>query len=957
MDIRRAPRFAFQDDRAATRSPSPEKSLHKRHTSTARFLDPSLSGLSSPTALEELEASRIPDQSTQNAFHRSINAAAPSEKSLAIRAASACRRLEEWLKELEQWHWPSSHSAFQAPDRQDPTHGSRQDLGNATWKEGSLENIEDESGVLREYWGSLTASTVLHYEKRIEEIGDAIEDLGLEEIKAHIRDVHLHTTSRPQSSASLRDLDAQLSDYNLLDAFTAIVTTIIMQALPVSLRVKASLGVWEVRLAVLRAVPGFKNTMGQAQEEMTAAWRTLGPCRDEQDRRTVTRSCVLGLKAGLESRIRDLGRRLDFMLDTLEGRQDTIPDIWLDDMEQLEADFGIWVVEADRLAVDWELRSPDEPPKAYDDPLENRLNAHSNAASEDGNGDRTITKKEQPAGYFTTATANAQTSDKPSSTSDLTSYSNNIPLYGSAMPKIVNGPPPNGQRPSPLNLSHRRNHSNALSDFSSDSSYPGSATSDYFSNMPSPEIQDASKTEYFGFGSPVEVATPRLPRRESRASEGTVTPQSSQRTERGDCPFSDIVSPSRSRVSTVIQEPTINEDLSPLTGVAKKDRPSLPNLAFEDEVLDADTQMLTALDHPAPTPPIPTKSRHRFEDFTDLSPGNTPVKVIRRKTADAVIVPTTPQSRSSRTQTASPAKSTEDELEARISSILTDIPANIRLARSSDTNTETNSQSPANQAPKLVKKVQTPRLMRSQTAIPSPPAMTLTLANQNHARAQNGELEIKLYHLRRSDSEAPIKLFVRLVGGGGERVMVRIGGGWADLAEYLKEYAIHHGRCIVKDGRFDIQGLPHSQSSSPITTIGSLTNNQTPKSRPNSPNAGRSGSGVAPRTRRFSADITSFPSTPRDAPGSPDGIRPISRDSNASSRRSCRGADSPSLGLAGPKSRKAAVSPNKQAWVDTMVEKARSGSSEKIKGTGNASEDLGIVGGTKRLFMKRKKET
>lgn len=207
--------------------------------------------------------------------------------------------------------------------------------------------------------------------------------------------------------------------------------------------------------------------------------------------------------------------------------------------------------------------------------------------------------------------------------------------------------------------------------------------------------------------------------------------------------------------------------------------------------------------------------------------------------------------------------------------------------------------------------------------------MTLTPADRKTARAQS-ESDVQVYHLHQSGQGAPIKLFVRLVGEDGERVMVRIGGGWADLAEYLKEYAVHHRRRTVSGGQFDFKGLPHSQSSSPATTLGFLSQHQTPRSRPRSPVA--------------------------TALSYSDNIRPISRDSNTS-RRSWAGDDSPSLGLAGPRSRKTAVSPNKQAWVDTMMEKARSGGSEKKKGTRDAYGDLGIVGGTKRLFMKGRQET
>lgn len=76
--------------------------------------------------------------------------------------------------------------------------------------------------------------------------------------------------------------------------------------------------------------------------------------------------------------------------------------------------------------------------------------------------------------------------------------------------------------------------------------------------------------------------------------------------------------------------------------------------------------------------------------------------------------------------------------------------------------------------------------------------------------------DIKVYHLSRANGEAPIKLFIRCVGEHGERVMVRVGGGWADLGEYLKEYAIHHGRRSNHGGesRLEVRdAIPRSASS------------------------------------------------------------------------------------------------------------------------------------------------
>ena len=72
---------------------------------------------------------------------------------------------------------------------------------------------------------------------------------------------------------------------------------------------------------------------------------------------------------------------------------------------------------------------------------------------------------------------------------------------------------------------------------------------------------------------------------------------------------------------------------------------------------------------------------------------------------------------------------------------------------------------------------------------------------------------MKVYHLVRNGQPRdtpPTKLHVRLVGENGERVMVRVGGGWADLAEYLREYSLHHGTRANQDGKFEVANLPTS---------------------------------------------------------------------------------------------------------------------------------------------------
>ena len=357
-------------------------------------------------------------------------------------------------------------------------------------------------------------------------------------------------------------------------------------------------------------------------------------------------------------------------------------------------------------------------------------------------------------------------------------------------------------------------------------------------------------------------------------------------------------------------------------------------------------------------PPIPLKSKHRYEVFSDLGPGPTPVKIRQKARGE-------PTNTSNMTPISSPVlsskttfKTSDDQLEARISSILTNIPAHIRLTSG-----------PEADAPEVLRSegmqdLQTPlkesparRLSRSQTSAPSPITLAPAHPKSSKMRSQ-GDSEIKLYHLHQVGKAAPIKLYIRLVGENGERVMVRIGGGWADLGEYLKEYATHHGRRSISGGKFEIQGLQQSQSSSPTTiSTGHSSARKPPSSRPESP--------VMPTlmTRRLSelaSSSTGAPVTPENPAHVYQDSAPRSRDSSPtsirpSSRHSWTEDDSP-LGLAGPKTKKLDISPRKQAWVDGMVDQVRNFSAEKKKGMDGDFGDLGNVGGTKRVFLKSRKE-
>ena len=321
----------------------------------------------------------------------------------------------------------------------------------------------------------------------------------------------------------------------------------------------------------------------------------------------------------------------------------------------------------------------------------------------------------------------------------------------------------------------------------------------------------------------------------------------------------------------------------------------------------------------------------------------------------------------------SPSQSLEDQLTARISSILTNIPAHIRLASGPEADAPevilSEEQTVFKQTDAITQALHPPRPRSATPSITLAPAFSKT----SKSKLQNNDSDIKLYHLHQPGKDAPIKLYVRLVGENGERVMVRVGGGWADLGEYLKEYASHHGRRSISDGRrsisdgrrsisdgrFEIKGLVPGQVSSSLATLaGRASGRTTPISRPESPIMGPNSSINMRKVRLSSASAADSraPVTPEVQIRSYDAI-PGSGDASGRSARSSSFSwmdeDAP-LGMAGPKSKKE-VSPSKKAWVDGMLDQARKASAEK-KRTVSDFGDLGKVGGTRRIFLKTKSE-
>nr|POE46909.1 hypothetical protein CFP56_00241 [Quercus suber] len=256
--------------------------------------------------------------------------------------------------------------------------------------------------------------------------------------------------------------------------------------------------------------------------------------------------------------------------------------------------------------------------------------------------------------------------------------------------------------------------------------------------------------------------------------------------------------------------------------------------------------------------------------------------------------------------------------------------------------------------------------------------MTIAPAGTSPKKSSNVADAVKLYHLRAEGREEPIKLFVRLVGED-ERCMVRVGGGWQDLAEYLRQYAEHHGSRTVSGSGLEVfsadpnsqrrvSGPPGSRAQTPIPyavagsrpgskegpspgVLDTLSRSEYPEedddnftSNPESPltfSAYHQGTPTSTVGNQRSTPRTVPSATKRDSrPSTADAPRPSSRTSfhdgsaHASPASIKRGAD---------------LAEQKAKWLEGMLEKARA-SAEKSKE--DRFVEISRIGATRRVIFR-----
>lgn len=313
-------------------------------------------------------------------------------------------------------------------------------------------------------------------------------------------------------------------------------------------------------------------------------------------------------------------------------------------------------------------------------------------------------------------------------------------------------------------------------------------------------------------------------------------------------------------------------------------------------------------------------------------------------------------------------ESGSEQLDRHVSRVLNSLPNRIRF-----TPTEFSSITEQPGAPEPTKTGS----WRRPSIARKPSRSNLTLApaqTDERKKSTSTDPEVKLYHLSQEGKEQPIKLYVRLVGEN-ERVMVRVGGGWADLGEYLRQYAEHHGRRAVSDGRFEVSGVANAKASaaSKMRIPLALSRPGSSAERPSSRLSQRRSSitmmqawpeppSFAVQSRESAVVTPTPPSTANASEGTPtsestrSGSRPSTAEAGLSASSPSRhGGGSSDVGLAGPSWKKYTkeLEPQKARWVEDMIEAAKQASTEKKRIEDKAWGDIGRIGGTRRVIFKQ----
>lgn len=214
-----------------------------------------------------------------------------------------------------------------------------------------------------------TANTLLHpdlastqqlWPGKIEDIRNKMHKFDLEKQKNYV------VTSYEQVVPDLNGLSAHFRATPLcMDEETATVTATVLQALSHHSRLASLLDMWSARAKVLDVGPSFLQELKDSYKHLEDAWRAVG-ARFEEDGRILSvanlgssglfRGSFVAMQTGLKQRATKLDNMVETMLDALEDQPETLPEDWLDSVEEFETGVQRWTAVAEQRVLQYELR-------------------------------------------------------------------------------------------------------------------------------------------------------------------------------------------------------------------------------------------------------------------------------------------------------------------------------------------------------------------------------------------------------------------------------------------------------------------------------------------------------------------------------------------------------------------------------------------------------------------------